>query len=108
MLKLETLEKYVKETTGLVVEPYEHGLVVTGSFGKFNISLTITWWWSDNGAYTCNGGIYVKEDYFGVELIEVSKTLKSEEEIIYLIQSMTSSCIVIMEFLRKQREFLNL
>ena len=108
MMKLEKLEKYVKETTDLVIESYEHGLVVTGSFGEFNISLTITWWWSDNDAYTCNGGIYVKEDYFGVELIEVSKTLKSEEEIIYLIQSMISSCIGIMEYLRKQREFLNL
>jgi hypothetical protein len=108
MMKLEKLEKYVKETTDLVIEPYEHGLVVTGSFGKFNISLTITWWWSDNGAYTCNGGIYVKEDYLGVELIEVSKTLKNEEEIIYLIQSMTSTCIGIMEYLRRQREFLNL
>lgn len=83
-------------------------MVVTGSFGKFNISLTITWWWSDDGAYTCNGGIHVKEDYLGVELIEVSKTLKSEEEIIYLIQSMTSSCTGIMEYLRKQREYLNL
>lgn len=48
------------------------------------------------------------EDATSVGLVEVSKTLKSEEEIIYLIQSMTSSCIVIMEFLRKQREFLNL
>ena len=41
MMKLEKLEKYVKETTDLVIEPYEHGLVVTGSFGEFNISLTI-------------------------------------------------------------------
>lgn len=107
MVKLEKLEKYVKETTSLVIEPYEHGLVVTGSFGKFNISLTITNW-SDSSTYGCKGGVYVKEDYSGVELVEVSKTLKSEEEIIFLIQSMISSCIGIMEHLRKQREFLNL
>ena len=107
MMKLEKLEKYVKETTDLVVEPYEHGLVVSGSFGKFSLSLTITNW-SDSSTYSCNGGVYVKEDYSNVKLIEVSKTLKSEEEIIYLIQSMTSSCIEIMEYLRRQREFLNL
>ena len=107
MLKLEKLEKYVKETTSLVIEPYEHGLVVTGSFGEFKISLTISNW-SDSSTYSCKGGVYVKDDWYSVELVEVSKTLNSEEEIIYLIQSMTSSCIVIMEFLRKQREFLNL
>lgn len=84
MLKLEKLEKYVKEATDLVVEPYEHGLVVSGSFGKFSLSLTITNW-SDSSTYSCKGGVYVKEDYSGVELVEVSKTLKSEEEIINLI-----------------------
>lgn len=33
-MKLEKLEKYVKEATDLVVEPYEHGLVVSGVIRK--------------------------------------------------------------------------
>lgn len=42
MLKLEKLEKYVEENNSLITEHFDYGLVVTGSFGKFSISLTIT------------------------------------------------------------------
>jgi len=80
---------------------------VSGTFGKFRTDLFINTW-SDNSTYTCKGGISMIGDATSVGLVEVSKTLKSEEEIIYLIQSMTSSCIGIMEYIRKQREFLNL
>ena len=107
MVKLETLEKHLKEHTGMTVELNAFGLVIESSLGKFKRSLTVTEL-SDGSAFRCMGSIYLKDDWYGVELIEVSKTLKSEEEIIYLIQSMISSCIGIMEFLRKQREFLNL
>lgn len=107
MMKLEKLEKYVKEVTGLEIEPLDYGLVVSGTFGKFRTDLFINTW-SDSSTYICKGGISTIEDATSVGLVEVSKTLKSEEEIIYLIQSMTSTCIGIMEYLRRQREFLNL
>lgn len=107
MVKLETLEKHLKEHTGMAVELNDFGLVIESSLGKFKSSLTVTEL-SDGSAYRCMGSIYLKDDWYGVELVEVSKTLKSEEEIIYLIQSMTSTCIGIMEYLRRQREFLNL
>lgn len=107
MLKLEKLGKYIEETSSLVAQHFDYGFVITDSFGKFSTRLTVTEW-SDNSAYSCKGGIYLKDDYFNVELVKVSKTLKSEAEIIYLLQSMTSSCIVIMEYLKKQKEYLNL
>lgn len=107
MVKLETLEKHLKEHTGMTVELNDFGLVIESSLGKFKSSLTVTEL-SDGSAYRCMGSIYLKDGWYGVELVEVSKTLKSEEEIIYLIQSMTSTCIGIMEYLRRQREFLNL
>lgn len=95
------------QSTGMTVELNDFGLVIESSLGKFKSSLTVTEL-SDGSAYRCMGSIYLKDDWYSVELVEVSKTLKSEEEIIYLIQSMTSSCIGIMEYIRKQREFLNL
>ena len=107
MLKLVKLEKYIEETTSLVAQHFDYGLVITGSFGKFIIRLTIAEL-SDNSAYRCMGGIYLKDDYFNVELVEVSKTLKSEAEIIWLMQSMTNSTIGIIEYLKKQKEYLNL
>ena len=44
------------------------------------------------------------EDATSVGLVDVSKTLKSEEEIIVLVTSMTNSCMGIKEYLRKQGE----
>lgn len=107
MLKVEKLGKYIEETTGLVAQHFDYGFVITGSYGKFSARLTITEL-SDNSAYSCKGGIYLKDNYFDAELVEVSKTLKSEAEIIWLMQSMTNSTIGIMEYLKKQKEYLNL
>ena len=41
MMKLEKLEKYVKEATGLEIEPLDYGLVVSGTFGKFRTDLLV-------------------------------------------------------------------
>ena len=89
MLKLEKLEKYVKENTGLEIEPLDYGLVVSGTFRKFRTDLFINTW-SDNSTYTCKGGISMIEDATSVWLVEVSKTLKNEEEIITLIDKSIS------------------
>ena len=103
MMKLEKLEKYVKEATGLEIEPLDYGLVVSGTFGKFRTDLFINTW-SDSSTYRCEGGISMIEDATSVGLVDVSKTLKSEEEIIVLVTSMTNSCMGIKEYLRKQGE----
>ena len=107
MLKLEKLKKSAEETTNLIAYHFDYGFVITGSFGKFRISLTISDW-SDNGKYSCKGGIYLKEDCLDVELVEVSKTLKSEEEIICLLNSMINSSINIEHYIKKKEEYLNL
>lgn len=107
MAKLETLEKHLKEYTSATVTLNDFGLVAEKTLGNFKNSLTVTVL-SDNSAYRCMGSIYLKDDWYSVELVEVSKTLNSEDEIIFLIQSMTSSCKGIMEYLRKQREYLNI
>lgn len=42
MAKLETLEKRLKEYTGMTVELNDFGLVIESSLGKFKSSLTVT------------------------------------------------------------------
>ena len=85
MAKLETLEKLLKEYTTLTVKLNDFGLVIEASSGKFKNSLTVTEL-SGDSAYRCMGSIYLKDDWYSVELIEVSKTLKSEEELIKLLK----------------------
>lgn len=90
MVKLETLEKHLKEHTGMTVELNDFGLVIESSLGKFKSSLTVTEL-SDGSAYRCMGSIYLKDDWYGVELVEVSKTLKSEEEMIKFLEELVQN-----------------
>ena len=107
MSKLETLEKLLKEYTTLTVKLNDFGLVIEASSGKFKNSLTVTVL-SDNSAYRCLGSIYLKDDWCGIELVEVTKTVRSEAEVIWLIQNMSNSVSEIKECLRKQKEYLNI
>lgn len=104
MLKLEKLEKYVKENTGLEIEPLDYGLVVSGTFGKFRTDLFINTW-SDNSTYTCKGGVYVKEDYSGVELVEVSKTLDSEKEMIKFLEELVQNLTDMQRYMIGKRVY---
>ena len=61
MAKLETLEKRLKEYTGMTVELNDFGLVIESSLGKFKSSLTVTGL-SDGSAYRCMGSIYLKDE----------------------------------------------
>ena len=53
------------------------------------------------------GSIYLKDDWYSVELVEVTKTVRSETEVIWLIQNMSNSVTEIKECLKKQKECLN-
>lgn len=85
MAKLETLEKHLREYTGTTVTLNDFGLVAEKTLGNFKNSLTVTVL-SDNSAYRCRGSIYLKDDWYGVELVEVTKTVRSEEELIKLLK----------------------
>ena len=106
MAKLETLEKRLKEYTGMTVELNDFGLVIESSLGKFKSSLTVTEL-SDGSAYRCMGSIYLKDDWYSVELVEVTKTVGSDAEVIWLIQNMSNSVTEIKECLKEQKECLN-
>lgn len=106
MVKLETLEKHLKEHTGMTVELNDFGLVIESSLGKFKSSLTVTEL-SDGSAYRCMGSIYLKDDWYGVELVEVSKTLNNEEEVINLIEDMIKTSTDILKFIKSKRNYFN-
>lgn len=106
MAKLETLERHLKEYTSATVALNDFGLVAEKTLGNFKNSLTVTVL-SDNSAYRCMGSIYLKDDWYSVELVEVTKTVRSETEVIWLIQNMSNSVTEIKECLKKQKECLN-
>lgn len=106
MAKLETLERHLKEYTSTTVTLNDFGLVAEKTLGNFKNSLTVTEL-SDGSAYRCMGSIYLKDDWYGVELVEVAKTVRSEAEVIWLIQNMSNSVTEIKECLKKQKERLN-
>lgn len=81
-------------------------MVTEKTLGNFKNSLTVTVL-SDNSAYRCMGSIYLKDDWYSVELVEVTKTVRSEAEEIWLIQNMSNSVTEINECLKKQKECLN-
>ena len=106
MAKLETLERHLKEYTSATVTLNDFGLVAEKTLGNFKNSLTVTVL-SDNSAYRCMGSIYLKDDWYSVELVEVTKTVRSETEVIWLIQNMSNSVTEIKECLKNQKECLN-
>lgn len=106
MAKLETLERHLKEYTSATVTLNDFGLVAEKTLGNFKNSLTVTVL-SDNSAYRCMGSIYLKDDWYSVELVKVTKTVRSETEVIWLIQNMSNSVTEIKECLKKQKECLN-
>ena len=106
MAKLETLEKRLKEYTGMTVELNDFGVVIESSLGKFKSSLTVTEL-SDGSAYRCMGSIYLKDDWHSVELVEVSKTLNNEEEVINLIEDMIKTSTDILKFIKGKRNYFN-
>lgn len=106
MAKLETLKRHLKEYTSATVTLNDFGLVAEKTLGNFKNSLTVTVL-SDNSAYRCMGSIYLKDDWYSVELVEVTKTVRSETEVIWLIQNMSNSVTEIKECLKNQKECLN-
>lgn len=74
----------------MTVELNDFGLVIESSLGKFKSSLTVTEL-SDGSAYRCMGSIYLKDDWCSVELIEVSKTLNSEKEMIKFLEELVQN-----------------
>lgn len=106
MAKLETLERHLKEYTSATVTLNDFGLVAEKTLGNFKNSLTVTVL-SDNSAYRCMGSIYLKDDWYSVELVEVTQTVRSEAEVIWLIQNMSNSVTEIKECLKNQKECLN-
>lgn len=105
-MKLEKLEKYIEEVNGLEIEPLDYGLVVSGTFGKFRTDLFINTW-SDSSTYICKGGISMIEDATSVGLVDVSKTLKSEEDIVRLVESMSKSTNFIKNIIKHEETKLN-
>lgn len=104
MVKLETLEKHLKEHIGMTVELNDFGLVIESSLGKFKSSLTVTEL-SDGSAYRCMGNIYLKDDWYGVELVEVSKTLKSEEEMIKFLEELVQNLTDMQRYMIGKRVY---
>ena len=90
----------------MTVELNDFGLVIESSLGKFKSSLTVTEL-SDGSAYRCMGSIYLKDDWYGVELVEVSKTLNNEEEVINLIEDMIKTSTDILKFIKSKRNYFN-
>lgn len=74
----------------MTVELNDFGLVIESSLGKFKSSLTVTEL-SDGSAYRCMGSIYLKDDWYSVELVEVSKTLDSEKEMIKFLEELVQN-----------------
>lgn len=74
----------------MTVELNDFGLVIESSLGNFKNSLTVTVL-SDNSAYRCRGSIYLKDDWYSVELVEVSKTLDSEKEMIKCLEELVQN-----------------
>lgn len=59
-----------------------------------------------NDKYKCSGAILIGYD-FETELINISKVLNSEKEIINLIEEMSNTSTDIWEFIKNKRDYFN-
>lgn len=69
---------------------------------SFHISISVT---SEN-RYKCYGAIYTGCDY-ETDLVNISKTLNNEEEVINLIEDMIKTSTDILKFIKSKRNYFN-
>lgn len=69
---------------------------------SFHISISVT---SEN-RYKCYGAIYTGCDY-ETDLVNISKTLNNEEEVINLIENMIKTSTDILKFIKGKRKYFN-
>ncbi len=69
---------------------------------SFHLSVSNT---SEN-RYKCYGAIYTGCDY-ETDLVNISKTLNNEEEVINLIEDMIKTSTDILKFIKSKRNYFN-
>lgn len=75
-----------------------------GIMGSFYLHISN----EETGQYKCGGAIVLKRNGMDrVEVINVSKLLYSEKEVINLLLEMISSSLAIREFIKNKNDYLN-
>lgn len=103
MLELKELEKYAIES-GAIFTVSDTEFTLRTREKQAVIDLCVC---KEDDRYRCLGGIFLHDDHIQLELVNVTKTVRSETEVIWLIQNMSNSVTEIKECLKKQKECLN-
>ena len=99
------LREWISNHTRLTITEIDSNVLnAKEKLGNAYIDLTIST--TDSGKYICTG--YISLDGYGdtkADLIEVFKTVKSEEEVINLIEDMIKTSTDILKFIKGKRKY---
>jgi hypothetical protein len=87
MLELKELEKYAIES-GTIFTVSDTEFTLRTREKQTVIDLCVC---KEDDRYKCLGGIFLHDEHVQLELVNVSKTVKTEREIIFLFQSMINA-----------------
>lgn len=87
MLELKELEKYAIES-GAIFTVSDTEFTLRTREKQAVIDLCVC---KEDDRYKCLGGIFLHDDHIQLELVNVTKTVKTESEIIFLFQSMVNT-----------------
>ena len=87
MLELNELEKYAAES-GTIFTVSDTEFTLRTREKQAIIDLCVC---KEEARYKCVGGIFLHDEHAQLELVNVTKTVKTEREIIFLFQSMINA-----------------
>lgn len=105
---MKEILEFINGNDELTVSDNIHGIKTV----KWEIGIMISFYLhisnEETGQYKCGGAIVLKRNGMDrVEVINVSKLLYSEKEVINLLLEMISSSLALREFIKNKTDYLN-
>lgn len=105
---MKEILEFINGNDELTVSDNIHGIKTV----KWEIGIMVSFYLhisnEETGQYKCGGAIILKRNGMDrVEVINVSKLLHSEKEVINLIMDMISSSLDLREFIKNKTDYLN-
>lgn len=105
---MQEILEFISGNDELTVSDNTHGIKTV----KWEIGIMVSFYLhisnEETGQYKCGGAIVLKRNGMDrVEVINVSKLLHSEKEVINLLRGMISSSLDLREFIKNKSGYLN-
>lgn len=103
---MKDLMKFIDESKDLSIIRTTKDKIMVWGLSSSDISFHLSISNNSENQYKCYGAIYTGNDS-EVDLVNISKILASEEEVINLIEDITKTTTEILKFIKGKRNYFN-